>query len=86
MKLWIASCAAPSRVGCTSSACIERDVSTTRITVAFSCRNIRVTCGRASAASKKASASPTSRGGTSRGQDLPETTVARTSTFGKCTA
>ena len=50
----IASCAAPSRVGSTSSACIERDVSTTRITVARSLRNVRATCGRASPARRRA--------------------------------
>ena len=43
----IAFCAAASRVGLTSIACIEPETSSTRITVALSLVTFEVTCGLA---------------------------------------
>ena len=46
-NVWMAFCAAMSRVGLTSMACIEPETSSTRITVALSLVVVDVTCGRA---------------------------------------
>ena len=52
----IAFCAAASLVGFTSTACIEPETSSTRITVALSLVMLEATCGRATATHSAASA------------------------------
>ena len=58
-----ASCAAASRVGLTSVACIDPETSTTTTTVARSEATRTVRCGRASAIQSDASASSAIAGG-----------------------
>jgi len=55
-NVWIAFCAAASRVGLTSIACIEPDTSSTRMTVALSLVTVETTCGRDTATHNAASA------------------------------
>ena len=62
-KRLIASCAATSRVGLMSSACIEPETSTVSAIDACSLATVRSISGRASAATAKISASAASAGG-----------------------
>ena len=62
-KVFIALCAATSRVGFTSFACIEPETSSTRTTVALSLAISVFTCGRASPTHSVASATRNSPAG-----------------------
>ena len=76
-----AAVAAPMRDGLTSFASIDRDTSTTRITVARSFGTSVVRCGRATPTHRAATASRNRTGGTYCRQIVPLRTPASTSTF-----
>jgi hypothetical protein len=77
-----APCAAPSRVGLTSSADIEPDMSTASTIDACSLETWTCTCGRASAVVAHVRASSTSSGGTiARQRRVVAATEASTSMF-----
>src|SRR5919199_2739341 len=85
-KVRTARCAARNLVGRTSSACIEPEVSRTRMIAARSLGTSDVACGRATATQRTASASRARPVGTYRRQGRSATTPASTSTFGYRTA